>query len=200
MISVYILWTVAAVVLVVSAAWIGSSARGNVLGILIDSRGRFSLSQFQIVLWTILVLSLLSGAFIARLLGGVDNPLNITIPNELLIVMGISVGSTTVSGAIKASKDLKQVAIKGKGGVSKFSQVFLVEEGTEAETIDVTKYQNFWLTLIAVVAYIATAVTYISTKTTIAELNSLPGFSDTLLTLLGISHAGYIAGKLPDRK
>ena len=28
-------------------------------------------------------------------------------------------------------------------------------------------------------------------------MTSLPGFSGTLLVLLGISHAGYVAGKLP---
>ena len=197
--SVYVWWAISAVVLIVSAGWAGHSAKKNFLGIFVDGRGRFSLSQFQIVLWTILVLSLLSGVFLARLVGGVENPLNITIPNELLIVMGISVGSAVASGAVKASKDLKDTPIIGRDE-SKFSQLYLVEEGTGPETVDITRFQNFWLTLIVVGAYLATVVAYIAAQTTLADINSLPGFSGTLVNLLGISHAGYIAMKIPDKK
>jgi len=198
--SVFIWWVISAGILILAAWRTGHHAsKGKVFGIFLDSRGRFSLSQFQIVLWTILVLSLLAGVFIARLFAGVAGPLNITIPNELLIVMGISVGSTTAASAVKASKDIKNVNIIGKD-VPKFSQVYLAEEGTGPETVDITRFQNFWLTLIVVGAYLATAVAYIGAKTTVSELNSLPGFDGTLLTLLGISHAGYIAMKLPDKK
>lgn len=199
--SGFVWWGISAAVLIVAAAWIGRRApKANILGIFLDSRGRFSLSQFQIVLWTIVVLSLLAGVFFARLFAGVPKPLDVKIPNELLIVMGISTGSAATAGAIKASKDIRDVTIIDSAKPPTFAQVYLVEEGTQSAVVDPTKFQNFWLTLIAIVAYVAMAVAHIAAKTAVADLNSLPGFEGTLVTLLGISHAGYLAGKLPDKK
>jgi len=200
MTNLYISWVVSAVVLIAAAVWIGKVARNKAFGIFVDDRGRFSLSQFQVVLWTIVVLSLIMGTFFARWLSGVNNPLSFTIPNEILIVMGISIGSTATAGAIKASKDLKPVTIKGKDN-PKFSQIFLTEEGSgTSDTIDVTKFQNFWLTLIVIIAYILTVITAIA-KTGVSGTDfALPSIGGTMLALLGISHAGYIAGKLPDKK
>jgi hypothetical protein len=212
--TVFIWWGIAALVLLVAAGWIGTipdRTKGNLLGILVDGRGRMSLSQFQLVLWTIVVLSLLMGVFFARLFGGVSQPQNFTIPNELLIVMGISVGSTASAAAVKAGKDFRASASAGTGtGVKlivarnasgaptpKFSQLFLTEEGS-VEYVDITRFQNFWLTLILIVAYVAWAVAYLATKTP-AKLTALPGFDSSMVTLLGISHAGYLAGKLPDK-
>ena len=54
--------------------------------------------------------------------------------------------------------------------------------------------------MIVIVAYVAAAITYIAAKGTPAEITALPPFDQTLLGLLGISHAGYLDGKLPDQK
>ena len=88
-----------------------------------------------------------------------------------------------------------------KDNKAKFSQVFLAEEGEAAknEAIDITKFQNFLLTFIVLIAYVAAAIAFIA-KTKVTCLNALPGLDSTMLTLIGISHAGYIAGKLPDKK
>ncbi len=198
MLSIFLWWGISAVVLVVAAGRAGRGAQGSVLGIFLDSRGRFSLSQFQMVLWTVVVLSLLAGVFLARVFRGVSNPLNITIPSELLIAMGISVGSTVTATAIKAGKDLRNILVIGRNQ-PKFSQVYLAEEGT-TEVVDVTKFQNFWLTMIAVSGYLAAAASMIRIVPIGADPYPLSGFNTTLLTLLGISHAGYLAGKLPDKK
>jgi len=190
-------WVISGLFLVVAAAVAGKrSAQRNVLGILIDDRGRFSLSQFQMVLWTIIVLSLLIGVFIARV-SVPGNPLNIDIPDELLIVMGISIGSAASATAIKAGKDMDSVSIIGRGK-PKFSQVFLEEEG-KTEAVSVTKFQNFWLTLILVAAYVVTAARAVHAASVATDPFPLPGFNDTFLILLGASHAGYLAGKLPKR-
>jgi hypothetical protein len=58
---VYVAWAVSAAVLVAVAVWLGMSIRRSAFGVLIDSRGRHSLSQLQLVLWTLLVLSLIAG-------------------------------------------------------------------------------------------------------------------------------------------
>jgi hypothetical protein len=200
MAGVYVAWVVSALVLIASAGWVGWKTKGNILGILVDSRNRFSLSRFQIVLWTIAVLSLLAGAFVGRLLAGVANPLNVAIPTELLAAMGISVGSAASASAIKAGKDLRGQASRS-GRAPYFTQVVTTEEGSYVDrTVDIAKFQNFWMTILVVVAYISTASAYVAGFSSVADLTALPGFDPSLLILLGISHAGYLAGKLPDKK
>lgn len=66
--------------------------------------------------------------------------------------------------------------------------------------MSVTKFQNFWITVILLVAYMVTAFEHVGKAPTVAELTSLPDLHQSLNFLLGISHAGYIGGKLPDRK
>jgi hypothetical protein len=173
------------------------------LGILIDDRGRYSLTHLQIVLWTIVVFSLISGVFFGRLAEDATTALDFTIPDELLVVVGISVASAAVSTVIKTQKNLthpERIAASNQDDQPRFTQMFLIEEGEMADkAIDVAKYQNFWLTLILIVAYLALVVASFNDLTSPTEITALPGFAGTFVTLLAISHAGYVAGKLPSR-
>jgi hypothetical protein len=85
------------------------------LGILVNEQNVMSLSRFQTVLWTIIVISAFLVIGIARIKNGVladeegsqlADPLNITIGNQLLALLGISaaalVGSPLVAGTKKA--------------------------------------------------------------------------------------------------
>lgn len=197
----YLAWAVSAAILLLVAGWLGVIIRRGYLGILIDRRGRYSLSQFQLFLWTVVILSLISGVFWGRLVAGVSDSLGFVIPNELLAVLGISVGSTTAAAVVKTQKEAsnpKGVAASDPTVPPHFSQIFLAEEGSMAnKVVDIAKYQNFWITLVLVVAYAALAVATIQKTPSIGDLKSLPGFSQGFLTLLLISHAGYLAGKLP---
>lgn len=175
----------------------------GVLGILIDQRGRFSLTQFQLVAWTIVVLSLISGIFWGRLIDGVDDALSFTIPDEVLGLLGIAAGSTVAATVAKTAKDATaapRIPVTDDDHPPRPAQVFLLEEGEYADQlVDVTKFQNFVITLVLVVAYIALAVQKIDHAHTASAMNALPTFSSTFLTLLGISHAAYVSGKLPNR-
>lgn len=210
-------WVISAALVLLPAVWIGVKKKDPFI-ILVDERNRYSLSQLQIMLWTILVVSLLLGVFLARKFApnAVANPLAIEIPDELLIVMGISVGSTTVASAIKANKDATRAAkirsrqvrpneTSTRAATTKqtrsFWDLILTEEGdpNAVERIDPTKFQNLWLTLIVVAAYAGVAAAVFVPSEVYAATCKLPGFSSDLTTLLGISHAGYLAGKLPNR-
>lgn len=198
-------WISAALILVVAAGLLGKlTIKRGLLGVLIDDRGRYSLTQFQLVLWTIVVLSLICGVVAGRLVLGDGSALGFAIPNELLVVMGISMGSTAAAATIKASKDAanpERVAASNAEDRPRFSQILLREEGDLADQIvDITKFQNFWLTLLLVGSYVSLAISEIRAHASITDLQALPGFSGTLATLLGISHAGYLAGKLPNGK
>jgi len=207
MTEAFVGWVICAAFLSLCAIVLGMRAihRGW-LGILIDQRGRFSLTQVQLVLWTIVILSLIGGAFLGRLFGGLrQDSLGFAIPNNLLLVLGISVGSAATTAVIKAQKDTtvpeKVAASHPEVNPPEFAQVFMVEEGAMADqVIDVTKFQNFFITLLLVLAYVAQSAAFIGGLTDIRLLTSLPDFSPNFVTLLGISHAGYIVGKIPSPK
>jgi hypothetical protein len=195
-------WVASALVLVILAIVLGVWViKRGPSGILIDERGRYSLTHFQVVLWTLIVVSLLAGLFVARAVAGVPNALDFSIPDEVLIVMGISLGGGATATAIKAGKDSRlasRIAASNDDDRPRFGQIFLLEEGEVADrVIDVTKFQNFWFTLIVAGGFVVLTCTT-NAGTAVADI-VIPTFSGTLLTLLGISHAGYLAGKLPDR-
>lgn len=210
--TIFIYWALSAGVLLASAAWLGARVRKSGWGIFVDSRGRFSLTQMQLVLWTVVVLSLIVGVFVGRLLDGparAAGALNFTIPNELLLVMGISIGSAAISTAIKTNKDTETSSTPDRPAVAtrelteqrpRPAQAVMVEEGGAADqAIDIGKFQNFWFTLILIAAYVATAIAAITDAAVPSMITELPGFDATFVTLLGISHAGYLAGKIPDK-
>jgi len=203
----HICWIISALVIVSLAALAGKITRDAWTGILVDERGRFSLNHLQIVMWTVLVLSSVMAVFLARLFAGESSLLAFAIPQELLILMGISVGSAVVASAAKGAKDAPgsgaRVARLGTqfrlaGGETRtisahFGQVFQVEEGDRAdEVVDITKFQNFIFTLLTGGAFVV-----LTWKQ--ATLGGLPPLSKEILWLLGISHAGYIGGKLPNK-
>ncbi len=200
MTAIYVSWCISAAVLLVLAAVLGLIAARRIDGILIDERGRYSLTHLQLVLWTLTVLSLLSGVFFGRLVHGVPNPLSIHIPGPVIALLGISAGSAVAATAVKRTKDLTRpdnvAASGGAENPPRLSQIFLVEEGTFAnEAVDITKFQGFVVTILLIVAYIAASVNEINTVGT--ALASLPNVNTTLVGLFGISHAAYVAGKLP---
>lgn len=207
-ISVEAWWLLAALLIVGAAAeWGRRNQKGYAhwSGILVDNRLRYSLSRLQIVLWTVLVLSLLAAVFLTRHFAGVsygdtNNSMSIVIPGELLTLMGISVGSTTLSTIIKLNKDHTRGAkIRKNVDHPDWMDLITVEEGAQAY-IDPGKFQNLWITLLVVGAYFAMTAQYLA-NTPPASVNefALPGVDGSLLNLLLISHAGYIALKIPDR-
>ena len=199
MVSIYWAWAVTALVMLLAAGYLGAKVRGSVLGVLVDTRGRFSLSHFQMVLWTLVVLSLIAGVAVGRLLNGIPDALSFSIPATLLAVMGISIASTAGAIVVKSAKDAQapeRIAASDASDRPRFSQIFLVEEGELADkVIDITKFQNFWFTMILVAAYIYFAASRIGVLGT--GMAALPDFNETFVLLLGISHAGYLAGKMP---
>jgi hypothetical protein len=225
-------WAVSAVVLLALAVALGLKVTlppGSVqpkplfLGVLIDNRGRFSLNRLQLIVWTVVVISLIAGVFFGRLIEGVAEPLEFTIPGNVLGLLGISVGSAVTVATIKSSKaatstalpaqpaapEVVAVAPKGRaetklatyqatGRRPFLRQVFMAEEGAYADdVIDAGKFQSFAITVVLVVAYVGMAISWISDATSAASVTALPDLKGTFLVLLGISYAGYAGSKLP---
>lgn len=200
--STFVAWAISAAALVLLAVILGRwcTQAKSILGILVDNRGRMSLTHLQLTLWTLLILSLIVGVFV-----GHGWSLDFDIPNQVLGLMGITVGSTVAATITKSAKDndptaSARIAVPAVGEKPKLAQVIWVEEGALAdEVIDITKFQNFAFTVVLVVAYTALAIHAIRFSPHHAALTTLPDLPSQFLTLLGISHAGYIAGKLPNQ-
>lgn len=201
MAAIFAWWAGSAVVLIGLALALGLIVTKRLLGLLIDSRGRYSLTHLQLSLWTIVILSLLAGVFFGRWQHNVD-PLGFTIPSATLELLGISVGSAVAVTAAKVAKNTTRpanVAASAPGPWRpSLTQIFLQEEGSYADqVVDITKFQNFVITIVLVLAYIGLAVHTVTAAGDASKVAALPTFGGTFLVLLGISHAGYLAGKLP---
>lgn len=87
-------WIFTLVILTISFLVVSYGVTGRWGGLLINStRNKMSLSQFQMVIWTILVLSALFVAVVANIKVGDEDPLSIGIPEELWLLMGVSITS-----------------------------------------------------------------------------------------------------------
>ncbi len=193
-------WFLSALALVIFAGWIGRATEKGILGILIDGRGRFSLTHFQTVLWTIVILSSVVGVLVSKDF----DPSNLGLSTQLLGLMGISAGSAVLATGVKGAKDspgsTANVARVGAHTLSdgtttktiacNFSQIWLEEEGDQAdEAVSITKFQSFIFTLVIFGVYVSIA----------CKSGGLPVLPENVVSLIGISHAGYVGGKIPDK-
>lgn len=203
MVAIFAWWGGSAFVITVLALIVGFVATRRILGLLIDSRGRYSLTHLQVSLWTIVILSLIAGLFFGRWQHHVNNPLGFQIPSVVLGLLGISVGTAVTATAAKATKNTTRAANVAASAPDpswnpSLMQIFLQEEGTYADqVVDITKFQKFIITIVLVTAYVGLAIHKIMIAHQASHVKGLPGFSGTFLVLLGISYAGYLAGKLP---
>ncbi len=94
------------------------------LGWLINEQYRMSLSRLQMFLWTIVILS----AFFAAVLANVnaehyENAVNIAIPKEIWIAMGISVTSLIGSPLILSQKKKKKTNNLSNEAITEFPPI-----------------------------------------------------------------------------
>ena len=200
---------------------IGYGVTGLWLGGLIDSRNKVSLSRFQMLLWTILILSSFLSAVLSNIEQGAVEPLAIGIPAELWLLMGINtvslIGSPLILNAKKRRSadetekshalemlarqavDISRVMIHGQvvlnqtPEAARLSDMFRGSETGNAGQLDIGKLQMFLFTLILFLAYSTTLASLLSQGTTVIQ--QLPAPDSGMLTLLGISHTGYLVNK-----
>jgi len=193
-------WLGVLIALMLLAVYIGKRTEHGWSGILIDNRGRYSLTHFQLVLWTLVILSSLVAVFFSQ---GLD-PAALRLSPELLGLMGISLGSGVLATGVKAKKDSigsgARVARLGELTLSdnetvveikaSFAQIWLEEEGDLADkVVSIAKYQNFVFTLVIAVFYVAA----------VWKQAAIPTLPENIVWLIGISHAGYVGGKIPNK-
>ncbi|MGZ8782441.1 MAG: hypothetical protein ACXWZB_02975 [Gaiellaceae bacterium] len=189
-------WIVIALLMAAFAAVAGHGVTGLSRGALIDDRHRLSLSRLQMLLWTVLVLSAYMAAALANIGRNADKPLNVDIPSELWLAMGISTASLVaapVALAYKQSKRPGQLDALQDAADSHFSDLFRGEEVTDHDHLDLGKVQMFLFTVVVILGY-GLALGDMFDRTTGAFL-TLPAVDEAVVTLLAISHAGYLTKK-----
>jgi hypothetical protein len=193
---------------------LGRYQNNRLLGILINERNVMSLSRFQSVVWTTVVLSAYIVIAFERIrAGNVAEPLAIAIDWRIWTLMGISMTSLIGTPLILSNKKAKtpEAAILsslGKGSdlsegllyinsspaEAVFTDMFKGDEVRTIDCIDIAKVQMFFFTIIAAITYEDLLISLIKTLPPEA-LDSFPTLSEGFLAILGISHTGYLTSK-----
>jgi hypothetical protein len=204
---------------------LGLATTGRALGILINERNLMSLSRFQTVVWTVVVLSAyLTFALVRiRLMAGgapIEDPLAIQVDWHLWALLGLSttslVGAPLILSAKKDQQPLSSATQKAARMVhespvdmdanrqgtlyanARLSDACLTDlfEGDELINTARLDLAKVQMFYFTLIAAICVFVMVFKQLTTGgADLDHLPVLPDGLVAILGISHAGYLGSK-----
>jgi hypothetical protein len=189
-------WLAIAVLMSAFAAVAGHGLTGLVRGVLIDDRHRVSLSRLQMLIWTVLVLSAYMAAGLANIGRDAASPLSVDIPSELWLAMGISTASLVAAPVALAYKQRRQgakIEQLDHERDSRFADLFRGEEEGDKDHLDLGKVQMLLLTVVVALGYgLALGDMF---EGTLGPFTSLPAVDEAVVSLLAISHAGYLTKK-----
>lgn len=194
---------------------LGKGVTGLWRGVLIDERDRISLSRTQNVAWTLLILSaFLTAALTNIAISGPLKALQIALPEQLWLLMGISVSSLLGSPLILMLKkpltspappvtttntmqETEAASSKKEQRTSLWSDLFKAEDVGHSSPLDLGKIQMFCFTLLLIVAYgYALGAMFHDSR---GFIDSFPAVDNSIVALLGISHLGYLLNKVVPR-
>ena len=220
--GLYTSWLVVMAAMLAFILIAGHGIKGVWRGAFIDDRNRISLSRFQMLAWTIVLLSGLATIVIARVASNAMTAMEVTIDPNLWILMGISATSLVGSPMIQSNKaargsdqgsaqdqvtaqggSLEEVAVQGQMVKFKtidkasWSDLFTGEDVSNFSFLDLGKIQMFFFTVLLVLSYGVSLGSLLLSGTV---PDALPSVSEGMLALLGISHGGYLVNKtIPSR-
>ena len=203
-------------------AIIGKLIQGRFAGAFIDNRNRLSLSKLQAGAWTVIVLSALATAAAFNLVHGENGAtvtaLDVVIPPDLLLAMGISATSLVATPALLSLKAAQQpqagagddaaARLNLAGGIGSNGKLLTLNDPSDASwadlvtgdelgnagTPDLGKIQQAFITLILLACY-ADYVFVSFASANLPTIGTLPGVDQSFVWLMGISHASYLAYK-----
>lgn len=168
--------------------------------ILTDERGRWSLSRLQLLAWTGFLIPTIWTMFLLKLWAGAEDPLSLGMNDNLWALLGISAGSFIGSPILLERKRttgaLSIRTTAGSGGPpGQVSDLVLGEEAGTEDVIDVSRVQMLLFTAMGLLIYFIACWRELANAA--AATLELPPMSANLVTLIGISHATYLAAKIP---
>lgn len=120
-----------------------------------------------------------------------------TFPEYAQDETGAQVLSRKEATAVAASDHVGALFRNGSPEDARLWDMLEGDEYGNAHAIDFAKVQVLVLTLIAIVAFCAAVWTLLGAVED-GPLDQLPGVGSGLLEVLGVSHLGYVGGKLPN--
>ena len=100
-------WALVMFFMIVFVISLGKLKTESYFGIFINERKKMSLSRFQLVIWTLIVLSAFLTIALYNISAKIANPLEITIPPQLWYLLGISTTSLVGSPLVLSTKRKK---------------------------------------------------------------------------------------------
>ncbi|MEA2032370.1 MAG: hypothetical protein U9N41_02165 [Euryarchaeota archaeon] len=218
-------WLAFLILLIAFAVIAGHGVTGMWWGLLIDERNKISLSRLQMILWTVIILSGFLTVALANIAAGIDEPLSISIPEELWLLMGISTASLVGSPLILSTKKVKEpkkeeqdqtinsmAAEEGvspknlKSKVTNKGQVIVNKDPKDARLSDLFKGEEtgnaaqldlgkIQMFYFTLIIVLAYAVALGDLLCGTGKIDAFPVLSASMVALLGISHAGYLTNK-----
>jgi hypothetical protein len=185
-------------------------------GVLIDQRNKISLSRFQLVLWSLLVISAIVTEGTINAFSGQCNPLGLAIPNELWILLGLSGGTAVAAPVVLAAKSAAGTLATKAASAHTWADMFYGDETGNSDQVDFSKVQQFFLTVVVILVYAVeigaillhpekcATCTAAADKTAGAAAGNIcnavatlhfPSLSPGILAIIAVSQVAYIAYK-----
>ncbi len=183
--------------------WLLQKIAGKSL--LTDERGRWSLARLQLLAWTGFLLPTIWTMVLLKFQAEATDPLDLGMDDNLWALLGISavslIGSPILLARKRTSGTLapRGTAAAAAGSPSEdsgdVSDLYLGEETATENVIDISRVQMLLFTAMALLVYFIACWRDLAKVP--AEFLKLPPMSANLVTLIGISHATYLAAKVP---
>ena len=206
----------------------GEFLKGDLSGLLIDRRNRYSLSRLQMLLWTVLTIPAIAVALGSNALRASDVGVfpELILDWNLVLLMGISLSSfvlaptalavrmqvtpsadtlvqsraqvATASNVATANvSSAGAVVFKAQAADARMIDLVMGEEVGNSGTFDLARIQMLAITIIVWFTYaVMLARVFANGAPGGAIVAKFPGFDNTLLALIAVSHVGYLAGKV----
>jgi len=185
---------------------VGNQAKQRLIGILIDDRERISLARVQWVAWFLVLFSSYFVGAVWNAAYGADLP---AMEANLFALIGITSGSAVISNLVvdakkrepKPASATDDSTLVGRIDVNQSSKeaawedLYLGEEHANRAAIDVSRLQKLVMTILLVVVYFEMLRSAFAQSSLTYESFSMPAVGTNFVTLLGASHAAYLAYK-----
>ena len=162
-----------------SRAWLGRFSPFAIVGALVrGGSSRYSLSNLQVLMWTVLVIFAL--AFNWSTTGEL-----LEISNGILVLLGIAGGTSVLTRTLSAqTPSAPQTHAESVESVdSPIKSMFVSEEGG----FDLLRFQMLGFTIF----------TWLYALDSVLRNQGLPEIPESLYWLMGISNGAYLGGKVP---
>lgn len=173
-------------------------------GVLVDQRNKISLSRLQLVLWSIVVVSAVISYGSLNALWGQTHALNLNVPNQLWILLGISTGSFVAAPLVLGTKAANQLDVNKPNGHC-WNDIFFGDDTGNNDRVDFSKVQQFFFTIVLVLVYVVSLGSVLMNANPAATgetpVLTFPALDSGFIGLMAISQTAYIAYKaLPQNK